>query len=321
MSEVSTYIARQNDEIVCLLLYRRNGRQIRVLNEGIELPHADIEQFSRTMFIRHSGVDCIVFNAIRASLRPMPYPVQQYYWTDDIVAELPDTVDGYLARLSKNMRQSTKYYVNRVRRLHPSFRFQVFSGDGINERMVREIYQFNRRRMESKQVVPNVPDEEVSRILALSRRRGFVMVATINDQVCGGLVFWRVGDDVYLRSIAHDPQYDDINLGTVCCHLGMMECINIGARRFHFLWGRMPYKYRFLGEDRAFDRIVLYRNRVSLVRQAVTAFLTMKAGLSNELDIWLAGAENREDAKSRAALRLLRAWRLCKKLKTKLIRR
>jgi hypothetical protein len=312
LAQASTYVVRHDGDISCVLLYRRAGRQIEVLNQCIRLSHAEIEGFADTMFARHVGVDCIAFHAVQATLEGSRYPAQQFHCAADIVAELPDTAEAYLAQLSKNMRQATKYYLNRMRRLHPSFRFQVTPGTEIDEQEVRRIYRFNRERMEGKHLVPNVDDDEVGRIIALTRRSGLLMTATIEGRVCGGLVCWRAGDDVFLRSIAHDPAFDGINLGTVCCHLGIMECISRGAKRFHFLAGRLQYKYRFLGKDQNFDRIVLYRDCRSLVRQAGMAARTMTSGWSNEINLWLMNAERRDDRASRAAVRLLRAWRACK---------
>lgn len=265
LAAASTYAVWTAGRITTLLLYRRNGNIITVLNGSIALAQADIERFAKTMFARHRAASVIVFNAIRADIGRSAYPVQQTHHGEDIVVTLPASAKAYLASLDRNMRHTIKRYLNHLKRCHPSFRFKVRTDGEADAAEIRELFRLHRARIENKNEVSNVSDDEIERVIALTRTNGLVTVARIGGRICGGMVCWRAGTHYFMRTIAHDPQYDEAKLGTLCCYLTICECIARGGKAFHFSPGRMIYKYRFLGEEQYFDRLVLYRSGLHLL--------------------------------------------------------
>lgn len=309
LASASTYVVRTDGRVTTLLLYRREKNVVTVLNGSIALEQEEIDRFARTMFGRYRSVSVIAFNAIRADIGRGAYPCQQYHYGEDIVVALPDSPTEYLASLGKNMRETVKRYMNRLKRTHPSFRFEVQIDGRADEQQIRELFRLHRARIENKNEVVKLDDAEIDGIIALARSRGMVTVATIGGKVCGGMVCWRAGDNYFMRTVAHDPQYDDAKLGTLCCYMTICECIARGGKAFHFSPGRMIYKYRFLGAEQYFDRIVLYRSRLHMLLNARYALRNAIRGSVREAKLWLMDAELRSDPRSRAALRCLRAWR------------
>lgn len=313
LSAASTYVAWENGTLVCLLLFRREQNLVTVLNGWIKLDQREMENFAAEIFRRYPAISLIRFNNIRTDLRKSAYPVQRYYAGEDIVATLPGSPEEYLASLGKNMRETVKRYRNRIGRMFPSFRFHVYVDDEVDERQVWELYRLQRARMESKNKVSNVTDGEIVRIIELVKTCGLVTIATIDGRVRAGMVCWRAGQNYFMRTIAHDPEYDEAKLGTLCCYLTICECIARGGKAFHFSPGRVLYKYRFLGVEQHFDSVVLYRSRLRmLVNYDVASRIAIDGGI-REIKQWLLDAESRNDRASRTAFRLLTAWRAMKK--------
>jgi CelD/BcsL family acetyltransferase involved in cellulose biosynthesis len=76
-----------------------------------------------------------------------------------------------------------------------------------------------------------------------------------------------VGGEVFMHVIAHDPAYDDLRLGLLCCALTIEDAIAKGCQQFHFLWGRYDYKTRLGGEREVLSQVLVFRDAWSLVQQ------------------------------------------------------
>ena len=61
-----------------------------------------------------------------------------------------------------------------------------------------------------------------------------------------------------MHVIAHDPRYDDLRLGFLCCALTIEAAIASRAERFHFLWGFYDYKTRLGGQKQSLYRAVVF---------------------------------------------------------------
>jgi hypothetical protein len=313
IASANTYVASENGKPVTVLLYRRERHVVTVLNGSIRLSKADMERFAATIFARYKSVSVIVFNNIQHDIDGTRYPYQRFSHGEDIVADLPESPEIYFASLGKNMRETIKRFQNRLKRNHPDFRFHVYVNDEADAEQIRDLYKLQRARIESKNKTSTITDGEIERIIALAKTRGLVTIATIGGKVCGGMVCWRAGDNFFMRTIAHDPRYDDNKLGTLCCYYTIRECIARGGKAFHFSAGRVLYKYRFLGVERYYDRIVLYRSRMHVLLNANTALAFATAGKIREFRLWLNDVKSGDAPTSRTVLTLLRAWRAMKK--------
>jgi hypothetical protein len=309
IASASTYISMAGGRPTAVLLYRRERERVTVLNTSIELSQAEIERFARTIFRRYRDASVIVFNGIRHDITRLPYPVQRYGYLEDIVAELPPTPDLYFSSLGRNMRETIKRFQNRLKRTHPGFRFEVQVNDEANEDQIRDLYTLQRARIRSKNKTSTITDAEIERIITLVKERGLVTIATIDGKVCGGMVCWRAGDNFFMRTIAHDPQYDDLKLGTLCCYYTISECIVRGGKAFYFSPGRVLYKYRFLGLERMYDRVVLYRSPLHMLPNLGTVIRTAIAGRIRSFRDELLEAKSGDAPPARLSVRLFLAWR------------
>jgi hypothetical protein len=164
--------------------------------------------------------------------------------------------------------------------------------------------------MADKNKVSGINEGEVDRILALVKEcGGLVGIATIDGRVCGGLINYRVGTNYFMPVIAHDPEYNDYRLGTICCYLTICECITRGGKEFHFLWGREEYKSRFLGIQRDLDTLNVYRSSTQLILNSDIALRSAYKAYVRQVKLWLLDPKNRGSLISRIAIKSVRYLR------------
>jgi hypothetical protein len=332
--QASTFIARNNDSIVDLLLFRIEGARSVVLNEMIVVDNAMVNRFAKTIFARYPSVRFVAFNAVRANVSrttsnshghghnqihhhhgaagsagAMPYPYQVVNHSEDIVVPLPSTVDDYLARFGKATRKNIKQHVARAQRDLSGFAFQVVCGADIVEEDLRAIVSLNHARMRDKGKVSYLDEAETQRLLRIARDRGAIATIRIDGRICAGAIYALYGSSYFSYVNAHDPQFDSYRLGTVSCYLTICDCIHRGGKEFHFLWGRYAYKYMLQGEHRDLSRVLVYRSRSALVRHAAIAARSAVNAASHRAKYWILEPERQNHPVVRAVVNAVKKIR------------
>lgn len=262
-----TYVARRQNKVVAVFLFRRDGDVVRVINEGMGIGTAQTQGFADYVFSTWPEVNVIVFHAVQAAIAPLALPSQRYDCTANIVLPLPASGDAYLATLGKNMRRNLRRYMDKLTRSFPDFRFEVFEKEQVDEDHVRDIIDLNRARIAGKNKTFGIADEE-DRILALVRASGLVGVATIDGRVAGGAVGYLAGDHYFFKIIAHDPKYDEYSAGILCCYQMICACIARGCKEYNFMWNEYEYKFALGAHSRALQHVVVYRSRLQFLLHA-----------------------------------------------------
>jgi hypothetical protein len=299
----STYVARNSDQIVDLLLFRIEGRRAQVLNEMIAVDNAMANRFARAIFERYPAVNLVSFKAVQAKLRAPSFPFQIVKHSEDIVVvSLPDTPDEYLARFGKATRKNIKQHVTRAQRDLPGFSFQVHSGRDIAESDLRAIVALNHARMRDKGKTSYLDEAETQRLLQIVRSRGAIATIRVEGRICAGAIYALYGGTYFSYVNAHDPQYDAHRLGTVCSYLTICDCIGRGSKEFHFRWGRYQYKHTLQGEHQDLSEILIYRSRWAVVRSAATAARSAFDAALHDIKYWLLTPERLNNPFSLRAL-------------------
>lgn len=304
--QVGAFVARRAGQVTCVLLFRRDGRTVHVLNEALALQGADIERFASMLFATYPAVRAVSFPAVRTTIAALPFPYQQFDCLEDIVLELPASADAYFAALGKNMRTSLKRYQKKITADFPGFRYAFYEQGDVSEQDLATIVALSSARIASKNQLPTHTGDKIWELMRLVRECGVVLVATIDGRVCGGVICTWFGGNLFMHVVAHDPAYDEYRVGKVCCYLSICDAIARGAREYHFLWGRYEYKYRLLGEQRDYDRLVIYRSRVALLANLGLALRTAWRGHGRRAKWWL---RDERRSNSRWARLALDAWR------------
>ena len=264
-TDTCTYIAREGGKAKAIFLFRRVGKAVVVLNEGMTIDDRCVSDFAHYVFSRWQQIAIIVFQAIQPRLGKLSYPMQRYECTAQVTMSLPDNEEAYLARLGKNMRRNIRRYLKRLRDDHPTFRFQIYGPQQVPREHLHQIFQLSRHRINSTNREFAL-DDEAEKIFDLARMAGLVGVASINGKVCGGMIGFRAGDTYFAKVLGHDAAYKDYSLGILCCYLMIVRCMESGCREFNFMWNEYPYKSALGGKRLGLERLIIYRSRKQLLR-------------------------------------------------------
>jgi hypothetical protein len=310
LANAGTYVVRQGEKEVALLLFRREQNRVEVLNEMIRLDAEDVQRFADSVFAAFEQVDVISFRAVQADISQLPYPYQRFNATENVVLTLPASEQEYFAGLGHATRKSIKYYTSKLKRSYPSFEFQTYDSKTATELQIRTIIHLNRARMAGKRKVSAIDDKELQRKLRLVRECGIVGVATIDGRICAGSISYRIGDNYFMDVSAHDNAYNDYRLGTLCCYLTICSCIARGGKECHLLWGNLEFKARFQGVQHNLDHLVVYRAPSAVLLNASIAFKTVLTGMQRQARLWLLA--HREHPVLRLAVAVVNRWRSLK---------
>ena len=300
----TTYVHRHEGLITAILVFTQTERKIEVLNECIKLKENDIHDFASAVFSKYPNVSLITFNAIQASIEQLKYPYQCHTCLEDIVLELPVSSDLYLNSLGKSTRQYINRYGKVVKRDFPSFQFKIYRTGELTDAEIREIIGFSNARIAAKDHVSLHNEESTQRLIQLIQLHGFVGVILIDGRVCAGAICSKLGVHYFLHVLAHDPNFDNYRLGTICCYLTICESIADGGRMFHFLWGRFDYKFRLLGMQNDLQRLVVYRSYFQLFLNVPYASKVFVRGIGRMVKGWLSEPERKDWIISRIALKV-----------------
>lgn len=256
------WVERCGGEIIALLLFEIRRGCAYVINEVVDLDAGTLHRFSQTLFLHHPVITAVALHAVAVAALPSTVFSQCAAVSEDYVLNLPGSEAAYLASLKRQTQEKIRYYQARCRRKQPSMQFRITRGAYIDAGKVNAVIQFNRARMVNKGRPFAMDEGEQHRLLSLMQQCGLIAVIEIDSQVRAGLLCTQMGRDLYLHVIAHDPQYDDLNLGFLCCYMGIRSAIEQGCVRFHFLWGRSDYKPRFGGRPKPLLAIALYKSRL-----------------------------------------------------------
>lgn len=323
LNDVSnTYVARRHNKLVAAFLFRRDGDAVRVINEGMSIDDEEIERFADYVFSTWRSIHTISFHAVQSNIQRLAFPCQHYACTANIVLPLPVSSDAYVASLGKNMRRNLRRYMEKLTRSFPSFRFEVFEKERINEQHVRDIMNLNRARIAGKNKSYAIDDEE-EKIIALVKNTGLVGVASIDGKVAAGAVGYLVGDCYFFKVIAHDPKYNEYSAGILCTYLMICECIARGCKEYNFMWNEYEYKFALGAFSRDLEHVIVYRSRLQFLLHARLALGAAFSRHRHRLFALLDKAGQTEDLSrgTRMAIGLMNGLRNMKRFATKAFRR
>lgn len=278
-SKIEAWVARHEGRIVTLLLFERRGSCARVLNEVFDISADELRDFADSVFTHHPELMAVTVRSAFFDSRPQRYICLSAEMSEDYQLILPRSADEWLASLSSRTREKFRTHLRRAQRLHPEFRFRSIADSAIDDAQVKRVIEFNRARMRVKGRRFGMSEDDERNLCQMMRERGLMSVIEIDGEVRAGLLCTLAGDDLTMHVISHDPAFDDLRLGFLCCALTIQEAISRQLRRLHFLWGRYDYKTRFGGERRGLSRVLLLRGPVALLMQPQLLASQLLAGV------------------------------------------
>jgi hypothetical protein len=224
-------------------------------------------EFADAVFTLYPKLHMIRIHAVKIVELPKKYISLSAAVSDDYVLKLPPSTEQWQRSLSARTREKLRYYLRRAQQRELTFSFRTFGSNEISLAQIKKIIQFNRARMQVKGKRFGMSAIEEHQICQIMLERGQLSIIEIDGQPCAGLLCTSVGGEIFMHVIAHDPNYDDLRLGLLCCALTIEDAIAKGCQQFHFLWGRYDYKTRLGGEREVLSQVLVFRDVWSLVQQ------------------------------------------------------
>jgi CelD/BcsL family acetyltransferase involved in cellulose biosynthesis len=180
---------------------------------------------------------------------------------EDYSIPLGATPEEYLQRLGKQTRKHLPYYLRRLQReCQESFVIQTAIGEQISKQFFIDLLELNQLRMRSKGRETLWTRETAVHRWPLIQKTGLLVGLQLGGKLAGGTLSFLYGNEAFLVTIAHDPQYDRWNLGNICLWQTIEHLIRLGCRAFHLLWGTSFYKAQFGGQLAPIYRAMYARN-------------------------------------------------------------
>ena len=313
LEDVSTYVVRQGGQAITVLLFRYKEGEIDVFNEMIRIDEAELQRFASYMFAKFDRACVISFKAIQTNLQSLPFPFQQHNAKDDFVILLSRMPQDYTARLGKATRANIKRYMKRLVQNHPSFSYQFYEKEDIDEQHIRAIIDLSKDRISARKKKFGVDENETQGLIRLAKVCGMVNVVRINGRLCAGTISYRTGSGYIAVVNAHDAQFDEYWLGTLCYYLTICESMVRGGKAFHMGGGRYEYKKRLLGVRQDMDRIEIYRSYRHCVLRFDRVVKTLFASWVRKLKLWVLARE--KSLISQLVIRILHFYRVLKDMR------
>lgn len=167
----------------------------------------------------------------------------------------------YLGSMGKKTRQHLKNYRSRLNRACEFDSLKVFEMTGNEHNKdefyaaANQIYEMNELRCIEKGFHAGTKKEWID----VAYKSGKLVLYRLNDRIIAGTLMTYDGNQAFLHSIAHDPQFDNWNIGSLVLLDTISYAINDGILFFHFLWGECEYKTRFLAVEYPLYDLIIYR--------------------------------------------------------------
>ncbi len=310
LQAAKTYVSRTGEDIDALFIFRKDNDEVHVYNEQISISPYQLRRFAETIFRHYPDVRRLSLYAVDAQTETLPFPHQRLECLEDITLPLPPSQAEYVGRLGKNMGTKIKRSEKRLLADFASVKKECSATDQVPDNILHRIIEFSRMRMSVKGQTCYHTDEETHKMIALVRRYGIVCTVTLDGDLCAGVIMLRIGSTYTMLTIAHHPDYDRYNLGTLSCYYGIIHAIENGGKRFNFGWGPYEYKYRLLGQHTGLHRIHVYRTPAALAVDAPAICKRAILARRRNFKLWMGHPPTDEHKAARLIRRALHAARL-----------
>ena len=285
------WIGYQRGEIVGVLLFDIHSERVRVMTEMFALSEEVASAFCRDVFSRYHDVRHIDFNAIGLASRMSQLACQYFAFSENYILQAPASVEQYEQALGKSTRKTLRGYRNRLLREHPGFEWRCCTSDELprhaQRALVRQLQEFKRASMAARGKRAEISRRETARMLKLASETGLIGIARFDGRIVGGSLACRVGDNYVMLLSAADPALESYRLGMLCCFWSVCDCIRVGARECHLLWGRYQYKTQLLGQARPLYRLTIYRSPLQMALSPASVMRMSWMSVRHRLRNWI----------------------------------
>lgn len=182
---------------------------------------------------------------------------------EDSCIELPKSCSEYLQRLGTKTRKHLPYYLRRLQReWGEGWVFEHHYGAEISRESYDRLLDLNGLRMGQKGVRTGWTSELREHRWRYVKNCGLLCSLVYKGSIVAGTFSLIHANEAYLIAIAHDPQFDKLNLGSVALWQTIEHLIQTGYSRFHLMWGQSFYKHQFGASAKPLYRVTVFTNPI-----------------------------------------------------------
>lgn len=259
-SHTNTWVSRQQGVIDAVIFFQLKNHVVVVLNELVVVSNAHIINFSAFIFEKYPAIKCIQFKAIFQNHEKLTIPHLAFVFSEDFILVLPWSSALWLNSLSKKMRTTLRYLLNRAQRKLPNLQFHSISPPEFTVSLIQHILTMSRIRLKSKGKSFCMTDQEEKCLIALIQKNGEIYVLENEGKMIAGLLCTYCNKDLFFHVIGHDSNYDEIRAGLLCCYQAILRAIANKYERIHFLWGRYQYKLQLGAKEEKLIKLAIFRS-------------------------------------------------------------
>ena len=180
---------------------------------------------------------------------------------EDSCIDLPKSCSEYLQRLGSKTRKHLPYYIRRLQReWRQEWTFEQHYGADISRESYDRLLDLNHLRMGQKGIRAGWTPELREHRWRSVKDCGLLCSLVYKGKIVAGTFSFVHANETYLIVIAHDPQFDALNLGSVTLWRTIEHLIQRGYSRFHLMWGQSFYKRQFGGSAEPLYRVTVFAN-------------------------------------------------------------
>ncbi|MFN5446865.1 MAG: GNAT family N-acetyltransferase [bacterium] len=253
------WVEKTLQQISTILLFQKKGCVIYVANEVIEISSEVIKRFSKIIFSKFSDIHCIRFHAVILEQPLKDSLLRTSIFSEDYVLKLPTTKEQWIASLSARAREKLRSYLRRALNEKNGIQFIALKNTEIDEKDVRSVIRLNQLRMIKKRKNYGMTVAEEGQLCEQIKKGGLLFLLKKDNVICAGFICTALGTDVFMHVLAHDPAFDKLRLGLVCCSKTIEHLISLNYQHLHFLWGHYDYKKQMGAKPVDLSRVLVIK--------------------------------------------------------------
>ena len=255
-----TICACELDEPRHVLLFAPRGRTVDVLNKLVDIQASEVERLAQAVFRAYPKVDRIRME-VKFPPEELRGPLRVRLRNDDLVIQLPASLDEYRAGLGRRTRQNINQYSHRLERRCPDFHLATLEKNAIPFMLVEQVAGWNAERMHQKgeASIYELHPEKLVPLWELLKSHGVALCGHVGEECVAAQLLLLVGHETWVHTAGFDIAYEDVHLGLLMAYFTVVESIERGCTRMHMLWGTPVYKQRLGAEPVPAYQVSLFR--------------------------------------------------------------
>jgi hypothetical protein len=247
-----------------LLIFERNEKDLRILNEIIEIAPDEIKLICARLFSHYTAIDCIKFSCIPHPARSLSDCALDVYVSSNGIIDLSGGFERYFASISSSTRRNFKRNEKAFLSEHADARFKILIKEECAVATVSEIYMFLNCRLKVKRIGDLIDASYVDAIFNSCQKYGHIGVYEVGERIVAGVIFCQICENVFFLTVGHDQTYDRYYLGQLCLLRTIEEAVRRGGKMLHVGWGGQEYKRRLRAHMYSLYIVNIYRNRSAM---------------------------------------------------------